>query len=382
MPSSELIYLDNNATTRIDPAVLKVMHEAHATAFANPGSRHAAGRQARRLLEDAREQIASIVGAHPNEVIFTSGGTESINLAISGLAWSPDGILLSLPGEHPATVAAIRKMEQLGWKSAHFPVDERGEILSERLPDLEWNHARMATVLWAHNETGVIQDLGPVEELCERNMIPLHIDAVQAVGKIPVNFRGMRVTALSFAAHKFHGPRGIGALLLKSGCQLKPMLVGGFQESERRAGTEAVSLIAGMAKALELWNADRELRIAHLEQLQSEFETELRKLLPSVVINGEGAPRLPSTSNVAFPGVDGEALLVSLDLAGIACSMGSACASGSSEPSPILVAMGLPSDVYEGSLRFSFSVQNTLDEIHTAVKRVADVVRPQLDSSL
>ncbi|MCA9038842.1 MAG: cysteine desulfurase [Planctomycetaceae bacterium] len=379
MSGADLIYLDNNATTRIDPAVLEVMQEVYELAFANPGSRHTPGRKARQILEDSREQIATLVGAHPSELIFTSGGTESINLAMQGLAWSTPGTILSLPGEHPATRASIEKMKEQGWKSAEYPIDPQGLIIPDRLSELEWNQARLATLLWVHNETGVIQNLESIEQLCEENRLPLHIDAVQAVGKIPVNFREMRVTALSFTAHKFHGPRGIGALLLKSGCQVKPLLVGGFQESERRAGTEPVSLIAGMAKALQLWEDQRAERTQHLLTLQTEFETGLIQELPNVLINSAGANRSPFTSNIAFPGLDGEALLISLDLAGIACSTGSACASGSAEPSPILVGMGLAPEVYHGSLRFSFSAQNRLDEIKTAVQRIAEIVKSHSD---
>ncbi|MEZ6046248.1 MAG: cysteine desulfurase family protein [Planctomycetaceae bacterium] len=380
MSEAEFIYLDNNSTSRIDPLVLEVMQQAHEVAYANPGSRHAAGRQARRILEDSREQIAFILGAHPSEVIFTSGGTESINMALWGLIYTPEGMIFSLPGEHPATTAALKKMQEQGFEIAEFPIDEQGQIIPDRLDELEWNRARLATVLWAHNETGVIQDLSSLEKHCEEHRLPLHLDAVQAVGKMNINFKEMHVTALSFAAHKFHGPRGIGGLLLKSKCQLKPLHVGGFQESERRAGTEPVSLIAGMAKALELWDSEREFRTAHLKKLQTTFENELRAALPNVVVNGAGAAsRLPNTSNVAFSGMDGEMLLIAFDLAGIACSMGSACASGSSEPSPILLAMGTSPDVHHGSLRFSFSIQNSLEEIHTAVQRIVEIVKSEGD---
>ncbi|QDU82906.1 Cysteine desulfurase [Polystyrenella longa] len=381
MSGTDLIYLDNNATTRIDPTVLEAMREAHELAYANPGSRHAAGRKARQTLEDSREQIAEILGAHPTEVIFTSGGTESINMALWGLAYSPEGLILSAPGEHPATSAAIQKMLDQGWTSAEFPIDEEGLIVTERLSDLAWNHARLATVILAHNETGVIQTLDPIIDLCEDNRVPLHIDAVQAVGKIDVNFRKLNVTALSLTAHKFHGPRGIGALLLKSKCQLKPLLVGGFQESERRAGTESVPLIAGMAKALELWHSQKAERSKKLTEMQHQFESGLKQALPNIVISGSAGDRLPSTSNVSFTGLDGEALLISLDLAGIACSTGSACASGSSEPSPILLAMKTPKSVYESAIRFSFSCQNTPEEIETAIARIVEIVEPQLPPS-
>lgn len=232
----------------------------------------------------------------------------------------------------------------------------------------------MVSVILAHNETGVIQDLEVLANECRQHGVPLHVDAVQAVGKIPIHFQKLGATTLSLGAHKFQGPRGVGALLVRQGVRLTPQLFGGHQEQERRPGTEPVALIAGMARALELWARSRETRIAHLSQLRDHLEKGLQWHCQPVVINGAGAPRLPNTLNVSFPGCDGEALLVALDLAGICCSLGSTCASGAAEPAPSLVAMGCSPEVYKSAVRLSVGPENTLAEIDEALRRIAGVV--------
>lgn len=372
--STPSIYLDNNATTQPHPEVLEAVARVMQEGYANPGSRHSLGRQARRILEEARERISSLLGAQPDELIFTSGGTESINLALRGLAFPPKGILLSPPGEHPATTRTIEQLEQNGWKSAPIPLKKSGEIDEAALSTLPWAEARLVSILLAHNETGVIQEVTSTSQFCEEHRIPLHLDAVQAVGKIPVDFQALNATALSFGAHKFHGPRGVGGLLLKKGCRLHSQQVGGHQETNRRAGTEPVALIAGMAKALEIAVQKEQERQTRLKSMRDRFEAGLQEKAAPIVINGISAKRLPNTSNIAFPGLEGEALLVALDLAGIACSMGSACESGSAEPAPILIAMQTPPEVYQSSLRFSLSLNNSEEEIDEAIHRIAEVV--------
>jgi cysteine desulfurase len=369
-----VIYLDNNSTTRIDPEVAEVVSRQMHDAFANPGSKHAAGRRARVVLEDARESIAQIVGAEPSEVIFTSGGTESSNLAIFGLTNGPPGVLVATAGEHPATLEAAKRLVQRGFRLRLLGVDRDGLLKPDENTPIPWPDVRLVTIILAHNETGVIQDLTPLSTLCQEHRVPLHVDAVQAVGKIPVHFAQLGATSLSFGAHKFRGPRGVGALLLRQGVRLTPSLYGGHQEQEFRPGTEPVALIAGMSKALELWNADQVTRTAHLMMLRDLLETGLKRLCAPVVVNGAGAPRLPNTLNIAFPGCDGEALLVALDLDQICCSLGSACASGSVEPAPSLVAMGCAPEVYRSSVRFSVGMENTEAEIVKAIQRISRVV--------
>lgn len=369
------IFLDNNATTLILPAVAEAMSVAWQTAFANPGSQHGFGRDARRVLEDSREDIARILDADASEIVFTSGGTESINTAIHGLTQGRTGTIALTAGEHPATTAACKAVQERGLQTVDLPVDGNGNLVADAWPDLPWDSLQLVCVILAHNETGVIQDLKALGDLCEQHSVPLLIDAVQAVGKIPVSFRDLKATALAFGAHKFHGPRGIGGLVIRDGVKIPAFLEGGHQESGRRAGTEPVPLIAGMAAALRAFEAGGRDRMASIQMLRNQLETLLRESCAPIVIHGACANRLPNTLSIAFPGVDGEAMLVNLDLAGVACSLGSTCASGSAEPAPSLLAMGIEPDICTSSVRFSLSSLTTEEEVRDAAERIADVVR-------
>lgn len=374
---NQRIYLDNNATTRPWPEVTDVVAYHLQHSYANPGSRHAEGRQARKVFESARESIAEILGAQPEELIFTGGGTESSNLALLGAAHSVSaGTIALTAGEHPATMETCRSLRAEGWQLKILPVDRDGRLIwSDAVISSQTEEGtKIATVILAHNETGVIQDVGPLAKTCRDNNIFCHIDAVQAVGKIAVNFAELDATSLAFGAHKFHGPRGIGGLLLRNGVKLAPQEFGGHQESGRRPGTEMVALAAGMAKALELWHNERDERTAQLQQLRDRLEFGLLDRCPWAVVNGSKEHRLPNTLNIAFPGCDGDAILVALDLDGIACSLGSACASGSAEPAPALVAMGVPPEVYKASVRFTVSLANSQHEMDQAVERISRVV--------
>jgi cysteine desulfurase len=366
MPITPPIYLDNNATTRPLPEVVEAMDRAWRDAFANPGSRHAAGRAARRVLETSRETIARVLDAEPDEVVFTSGGTESINAALFGLARGT-GTIATPPAEHPATTEAVAVLLQRGWQHHELPLGVDGRLAEMRYdPLLALTEPRpsgsgsslgsradllLLSLLLAHNETGVIQDVSPLINRCNAAGVPTHLDAVQAVGKIPVSFKQLGATTLSFGAHKFHGPRGIGGLLVRRGVTLAPLHYGGHQESNRRPGTEPVAMIAGMARALELWDRDTADRTQRMLAARDRLEAGLAETCPPAIIHGKNAPRLPNTSSVAFPGIDGEALLVTLDLEGIACSLGSTCASGSAEPAAILLAMGVPPNIALSTVR-------------------------------
>lgn len=369
------IYFDNNATTPLDDRVIERMNECWKIAFANPGSQHSFGRAARRVLEDSRELVAEILDADPSEVIFTSGGTESLNMAVHGFSFGRRGVIASTAGEHPAVQQSISQAAFSGTRSVTIPVNEFGTINDHSLEQLPWSDLRLVCLLLAHNETGVIQDTRQLTQRCLEARVPLLLDAVQAVGKIPVSFRELQATALAAASHKFHGPRGVGILLLRRGVKLAPFLVGGHQESGRRAGTESVPLIAGMTKALELWHKEQSQRTLSIQNLKNRLEQELEASCAPVVIHGRGTARLPNTLSIAFPGVSGEAMLVNLHLAGIACSLGSTCASGSAEPAPALLAMGLDPEISKSSVRFSLGCQNTLDEVERAVQIIADIVR-------
>jgi len=379
MSDLERIYLDNNATTRPYPEVVEVMAETFLQSYADPGSRHGEGRQARQALENARESLANSLGAEPKEVVFTSGGTESTNMVLFGLMSRAPGenepkTIALTAGEHPATVESCQVLESQGWKTLMLDVNADGRLDSGQYDGLPWDDLKLVTVILAHNETGVIQDLGPLSKLCAEHSVALHVDAVQAVGKIPVDFHELGATFLSLGAHKFHGPRGIGALLMREGAKLTPTLFGGHQEGGKRPGTEPVALIAGMAKALEIWNADRESRMSEIASLRDQLEAGLRETCEPVVVNGSAEYRLPNTLNISFPGLDGDAMLVAFDLEGVSCSLGSTCSSGSTEPAPSLVAMGCEPEVYKSAVRFSVGIENTPEQIDEAVSRISTVI--------
>lgn len=372
--ASQRIFLDNNSTTRPLDEVVDLVAEQYRTHYANPGSAHADGRQSRRILEDARELIASLLGAKPQEVIFTSGGTESINLAIQGFLTGAPGEIALPAGEHPATVNTIRRLAARGIKQTVIPLDAEGRIHVDSLSQLYADQIQLVTLILAHNETGVIQEIAPLTAFCQENRIPLHLDCVQAIGKVPFHFQDSGVTAISLAAHKFHGPRGVGALIVKEGARLHPQIAGGHQERGKRAGTEPVALAAGMARALECAIRDREQRTQDVASLRNRLQQGLTEQCAPVVINGSQQHRLPNTLNISFPGLDGEALLISLDLAGISCSLGSACASGSRDPAPVLLAMGCEERIYRSAVRLSLSFLNTSEEIEEAICRISRVV--------
>ena len=367
------IYLDHNATTRPAPEVAETVVRVMREGFANPGSQHQWGRAARRILEDARDRIAGILDAEPDELVFTSGGTESINLALFGLA-RRTGALLTGPGEHPATRETIRALRQRGWSPREFSVDPQGRLAQPEQTLAHHDDTQLVSCLLAHNETGVIQDLAPLIARCNAAGIPTHVDAVQAVGKISVSFKKLGATAMSFGAHKFHGPRGVGGLIVRRGVSLSSLHLGGHQESGRRPGTEPVALIAGMARALELWREHQSSRLETMTTARDLLERELGRACPPIHVHAAEAHRLPNTASIAFPGLDGEALLVALDLAGIACSLGSTCASGSAEPAPILLAMGVPPDTALATVRFSVGWETTPEEVREAVRRISHVV--------
>ncbi len=374
------IDLDQNATTPLDPAVLEAMRP-HWLAGGNPESRHAAGRSARRALEGARESVAAILGASPGEVVFTSGGTEANNLAVFGLA-GRDGAgpphVVSSPIEHPAVAEAIGRLEGSGSAVDRPDVDAQGRASADAMARAIRPGTRLATLILANNETGAIQPVGALAALAEGRGVPVHTDAVQAVGRIPVDFRALGVATLAASAHKFHGPAGVGLLLVRKGVVLVPQLFGGGQQGGSRPGTPAVALAVGLASALGRWRDEAGARAARWSRLRDRLESGLVAAIGPgrVVRNGPADPadRLPQTLNVGFPGLDGDALLMQLDLAGVAASLGSACASGTSRPSPTLVAMRVDADRLRSSVRFSLGATTAEAEVDEAIRRVAAVV--------
>jgi cysteine desulfurase len=368
------IYLDNNATTPVLPAVWEAMRPYLTDVFGNAASAHHVGRRARQALEDARERAAALLGADADEVIFTSGATEANNLAIFGLAGSAPGQIVSSSIEHPSVIEPVRRLAELGFEVAWLPVNHAGIVREEVLGRLVRPDTRLVCVMLANHETGAIQ---PVAQLAAElpEGVPSHCDGAAAVGKIPVRFHDLGVTSLTVSAHKFHGPQGVGALLLRRSARLRPQLFGGHQQRARRPGTEPVTLAVGLAAALELADRDGQRRRAHVLELRGLFLERLRAAAGPVVLNGPAGDGVPHTLNLSFPGCRAESLLMSLDLAGVACATGSACSSGSLLPSPVLQAMGLPEDVLRSAMRFSFSSLLTAEQVEEAARRVAAVVR-------
>jgi cysteine desulfurase len=381
-----MIYLDNNATTRMAPQVADAMAEALRAGYANPASQHEEGRRARRVLENARQRIGELLGAQmtgrePDRVILTSGGTEANHLAVRGIASSRvaaqnggSPVVVSAI-EHPSLLAAAQSLAATGCAVLQAPADRQGVV------DLDWLAASISpatplvSVMLGNNETGVLQPVARIARLCRAAGIPMHTDAVQAVGKIDVSFAELGVDAMSVAPHKFHGPVGIGALVVRPQVPLAPQLEGGFQQQGLRAGTEGVALAVGFRAALELWHDEREERLSRMRGLRDQFERDIVAELTHAMVIGAGAERLPGTANIAFRGLDRQALVMALDLAGIACSTGSACASGSSEPSPVLLAMGCDEDVIGGSIRLSLGADTTAAEISEATRRILRVCK-------
>ncbi|MEX1224349.1 MAG: cysteine desulfurase family protein [Pirellulales bacterium] len=380
MPNmDDAIYLDNNSTAPIDPRVAEAMRACHLGRPANPASQHAAGRAARRLVEQAREQIAATVGAQTtgmdaDRLVFTSGATEANNWIVRMLCGEPPGEIVISAIEHPSVEDVARQLALRGHQVHRIPVDANGVLNLSAAEQLISPETKVVSVMLGNNETGVLQPLAELAAICRAAGAPLHTDAVQVVGKLPVDFRGLGVDAMTFNAHKCHGPRGIGALLLRPELKLAPLLAGGFQQGGLRAGTESVALPVGFARCLAIWSKEGDARAEHLAALRDRLESQLRAEFAELVVNGGQAERLPQTSNVSFPGVDRQALVMALDLAGVACSTGSACASGSSEPSSVLIAMGCSPAVLEGSIRLSLGGFTTAAEVDQAVQRICRCV--------
>ena len=372
------IYLDHNATSPMLPEVADAVREASLRFAANPDSQHELGRQARRALEEARQRIAELLGAKTggmdaDRLIFTSGGTEANNLALRGLA-DPEqpAHFITSAIEHPCILEATDSLSERGWQVDRLQPNQAGLVGVADVATLLRENTRLATLMLANNETGVIQPVAEVVKLCAEHHVLVHTDAAQAVGKLAVNFTELGVHGLSCAPHKFGGPLGIGALVLKHGVQLRPLLRGGHQQAGLRPGTQTVALAIGTQVALESAAQHLADKTARLTELRDQFERGLKDEIPSAIVIGAASPRLPHTSCVAFPGADRQALMMALDLAGVACSTGSACASGSSEPSPTLVAMQLEKPLIDGSLRFSLGNQTTALEIADATRRIVN----------
>jgi cysteine desulfurase len=367
------IYFDNNATTELDPLVLEAMLEELRGPPSNPSSVHYFGKRAKSFLVAARARVASFFGVKAEELIFTSGGTEGLNTLVRGLFGSqPKGHLVTSAIEHASLDHTVRVLEGMGLSVTRVPVDGWGAPRQQEIEAALRSDTRALLFSAVNTETGVKLDLPGVAHIAERHGIPLLLDLVALVGKEPFELpRG--VAAAVFSAHKFHGPKGVGGMVVRSCAKFTPLLTGGGQEFNRRSGTENVAGIVGLARAIAIVQ-ERQAQITdHLFQLRQHFEEKLRRVMPGIQVNGAG-PRVVNTSNLAFQDMDGETLLMHLDMAGIAASHGSACSSGALEPSRILLQMGLPLKRVRSSLRFSFGRMNTITEVDTAINRMAELM--------
>lgn len=362
--------------------VVQAISQAYESAFFNPSSQHQAGQKARRRLDDARETILNLLGGETtrfasDRLVFTSGGTEANNLALFGLGKEKNGQVILSAIEHPSVSEAADQLAARGGKVRVLPVDGHGVVQFAELNQWLTEPTRLVSVMLGNNETGVLQPIREIAAICQDRDVPLHVDAVQGIGKIPVNFRELGASAMTLTPHKFHGPRGIGALVLNDRVTLNPSMFGGSQQLAMRPGTESVELAIGFERALQLAIETLPEAGPNMQTLRDRLEVLLTDLMGAdpMVIIGQGALRLPHTSNIAFPGIDRQALVMSLDMAGVACSTGSACASGSSEPSPTLIAMGLPEDVISGSIRLSLSRFTTEPEVDEVASRISNCVK-------
>ena len=378
------IYLDNAATTAVSPEVLEAMLPYFTQCFGNPSSIHSTGRDARRVVDAARRQVAAAIGAQPQEIYFTAGGSESDNWAIKGTAFakrSKGNHIITSAIEHHAVLHTCAWLEKQGFEVTYLPVDEFGRVRVEDVEKAITDRTILITIMAANNEIGTIQPIAEIGKLAHDKGILFHTDAVQAIGAMPIDVNAMHIDMLSMSGHKFHGPKGIGALYIRKGVKIDQYLHGGAQERSQRAGTENLAGIVGMGKAIEIATQHLEENACRLTALRDKLIDGILAEIPDVRLNGHRTQRLPNNVNVSVRYVEGEALLLRLDLAGIAGSSGSACTSGSLDPSHVLLAIGLPHEIAHGSLRLSLGTDTTEAEIDEVLDKLPGIVKNLRDMS-
>ena len=377
--SGERIYLDYAATTPPDPRVLEAMLPYMTEHFGNPNSIHSFGRKARLAIDEAREKIAYLLNCQPSEIVFTSGGTESDNLALRGVAEAyrqKGNHIVTTTIEHHAVLRTCKALEDIGFSVTYLPVDEHGLVSPEQFAEAINERTILVSIMHANNEIGTIEPIAEIVKAVKekRPEIIVHTDAVQTVGHIPVDIQELGVDLLSFSAHKFYGPKGVGGLFVRKGVRLLPQITGGGQERNRRSGTENVAGIVGMAKALEIAVKEMPTELPKLQSLRDELIAGVLRVITDSRLNGHPTQRLPHNANFSFRGIEGEVLLLQLDMNGIAASSGSACSSGSLEPSHVLLSLGLDYELAIGSLRLTLGRFTTREHILRVLDLLPDIV--------
>lgn len=377
--AERIVYLDHAATTPVDPRVLEAMLPYFSEHFGNPSSIYRLGRRSLEAIDTAREMLAEILGAHRNEIIFTSGGSEADNLAVKGVAYAQrqngrGQHIVTSAVEHHAVLHAVEYLEQQGFEATIVPVDHYGRVSPESVRDALRPDTILVSVMYANNEVGTIQPIAEIGAICREHAIPFHTDAVQAIGALPINVNELNVDLLSLTAHKFYGPKGTGALYVRRGTPMLPQINGGGQERRRRAGTENVAGIVGLATAMRLAVEQQESSIAHCRRLRDKLIAGITATIPYVQLNGHPTERLPNNVNMLFEFIEGESILLLLDQQGICASSGSACTSGSLEASHVLTAMGIAPERAHGSLRLTVGRENTDAEIDQVLALLPSMV--------
>jgi cysteine desulfurase len=370
------VYLDNNATTQVAPEVLEAMLPYFHELYGNPSSMHSFGGQVAKTIREAREKVATLIGADPEEIIFTSCGTESDNTAImSALSVYPDKRhIVTSRVEHPAVKVLCEHLRERGCHVTELPVDSEGKLNIEEYENSLSKDTAIVSLMWANNETGAIFPVEEAAKIARDKGILFHTDAVQAVGKIPINMRGNTIDMLSLSGHKLHAPKGVGVLYVRKGTRFSPFLIGGHQEKGRRGGTENTASIVALGMACELAARNMDKENTRVKYLRDKLENNLLKSIPNSRVNGDRINRLPNTTNISFEFVEGEGILLLMDQFNICASSGSACTSGSLQPSHVLRAMGVPFTMAHGSVRFSLSVYNTEEEIDLVIEKLPPII--------
>jgi len=375
------VYLDNNATSPLLPEVFEAMKPYFFERFGNASSIHQQGQQARGAVEQAREQVAELLNCRPAEIVFTSGGTEGDNLALFGLAKPGDHVITSAV-EHHAVLNAGKRLEEIGCEVTYLPVDGNALVDPDDVRRAIRPNTKLISIIFANNETGVLQDVNEIGKIAAEADVYFHTDAVQAAGKVPIDVKEIRCDLLTLTAHKMHGPQGAGALYVRRGTLLQPMFYGGRHERSRRAGTENLPGVVGLGKAAEIARQGfTNGSVEGIAALRDRLESTIVDTIDQASVNSAGAPRVPNTTNVVFDCLEGEAMVIALDLKGLSVSTGAACSSGAIEPSHVLTAMGLSPERARASLRFSLGKQNTADDIDFALQLIPAVVTRLRDLS-